>query len=68
MVTLDVTPLLHLTREKVAQATVTAKTQARPMEHVLSLVYLTLKDLAFAFLDLVRSPTSFNHWLNSSED
>ena len=57
-VTCDVAPLIHLVRTKVAQSVAHAKTKARPREHVLALECLASKELAMAFLQVVRSPTA----------
>ena len=60
MVTVDVAPLVHLVRKKVAHAVATAKTQCRPREHDMPLECLALQVIALAFLELVRSPTAFS--------
>ena len=60
MVTVDVAPLLHFVRQKVAHAVATAKTQCRPREHDMPLECLALQVIALAFLELVRSPTAFS--------
>ena len=61
-VTCDVAPLIHLVRTKVAQSVAHAKTKARPREHVLALECLASKELAMAFLQVVRSPTAMYKW------
>ena len=66
-VTCDVAPLIHLVRTKVAQSVAHAKTKARPREHVLALECLASKELAMAFLQVVRSPTAMYKWLNSMQ-
>jgi hypothetical protein len=68
MVTINISPLVHFTREKVAQTTALARTQCRPREHILALEYFTFEKLAMEFLEMVRSPSVFNRWINSSAD
>mmetsp|Transcript_19620 Transcript_19620/g.49002 ORF Transcript_19620/g.49002 Transcript_19620/m.49002 type:complete len:348 (-) Transcript_19620:89-1132(-) len=64
----DIAPLLNQAREKVAHATAAARTKCRPRVHEIVLEGLTLKPLAFAFLDVVRTPTAMYKWLSCSEE
>ena len=59
-VRVDVAPLLTFVRQKVAHAVAFAKTQCRPREHCLPLECLSLQEIAVAFLELARSPTSLS--------
>ena len=66
IVSVDVSPLVNQAREKVKTVLTTAKTQCRPRVHEVPLEALTLKELALAFLDVVRRPR--NVWLRSTAD
>lgn len=69
VVSVDIAPLVQLSRKNLAQAVAAAKTQCRPrVVSGFELPGLVLVDLAEAFLEVVRNPWQLARYMGAHED